>query len=342
MPKPRQRVAERMHAAVGIGAILGVRHEIHAGGAERHEARTGSDGARAHRAGRLIAAAAHHRDGVHAPLLGNPRQQVTAHFTAFHQARHVRGCQARGLQHGVRPIARAHIQPQRAGGIGKIAGAFAGHAQAQIILGQKHGLGAGEHVGFVAAQPEQLRRGEAGHGAIAGDRPHRNGCLQLGTFRLRAAVVPEDGRPQHALAGVEQHRAVHLPGQADGGDARGEIRKSRHHRAGGAPPVVGVLLAVFRLGAANGKRLARLAHEGAVFVDHHRLYCGGAEVDAEIHGLARLGSLGEKPPAPAGYCAGRAPLPCARSLAAARSCSMRWLATTNIPAVPPCTPASTV
>lgn len=57
---------------------------------------------------------------------------------AFEQRWHRIPTEIAGGEHLVAPVAPGDVQPHRAGGVRHIAGELAGHAQAQIILGQQH------------------------------------------------------------------------------------------------------------------------------------------------------------------------------------------------------------
>ena len=94
---------------------------------------------------------------------------------------------------------------------------LAGHQQAHVILGQQHAARVLEHGRLVLAHPDELGRGEARHGDVAGDLARaRLGLLERGALLFAAAVVPEDGGAQRLVGGVEQRGAVHLAGEAHG------------------------------------------------------------------------------------------------------------------------------
>ena len=90
-------------------------------------------------------------------------------------------------------------------------------------------------------------------------------ALDLLTLRPRALVVPQDRRPQHLAGIVEQHQAVHLPGQANpddrlGGDAGGgEQLADRPPRR--APPEGRILLRPERLRLRLASLLERLERQ---------------------------------------------------------------------------------
>ena len=94
----------------------------------------------------------------------------------------------------------------------------AGEPQADVVLREQDVPGTRPHVRLVAPHPQQLRRGEPGQRAVAGQLDQTleaDPLLDLGALGRGAAVVPEDRRPQHALVAVEQDEPVHLPGEAE-------------------------------------------------------------------------------------------------------------------------------
>ena len=119
VPHARQAVAERVHGLGGIRQEFRRDQEQHARGAERQERIAGLDDADARGARGVVAAAAGHRHGVHAPVRGDFLAQRARDVRAFDEARHVRFVEARGGQHLGRPAALAHVQPERAGGVGQ-------------------------------------------------------------------------------------------------------------------------------------------------------------------------------------------------------------------------------
>ena len=118
---------------------------------------------------------------------------------ALDEARHVGAGEAGRLEQVVGPVAGGDVEPEGAGGVGHLRDVVAGQAEADVVLGQQHGVDAGEDLGLVLAEPGDLRGGEAGHGDVAGDLARaREGGFDLGAFGHGAAVVPEDRRAEHA------------------------------------------------------------------------------------------------------------------------------------------------
>ena len=155
-------------------------------------------------------------------------------------------------------------------------------------------------LGLVVAHPQDLRRGEAGQRAVAGQRdqpfePDR--LLDLGALRLGSLVVPEDRGADDLVCVVERHEAVHLTGQSDARGSAGLVFEAFEDRLGGAPPVLRVLLrpAGFRGRERVGGFLG--GEHLAVRGDREALGGAGSDVDAEEHGHVskvrnKLGSVG--------------------------------------------------
>ena len=169
VPQSRQAVTERVHGLGGVRQEFRRDQEQHARGAQRQERIARLDDADARGARGVVATAARHRNRIHAPVRGHFLAQLAGDVRAFHEARHVRFVETRGGQHFGRPFALRHVHPQRAGGIRAIAGLLARHQQANVVLGQQHAARVLEHRGLVLAHPDQLGRGEARHGDVAGD-----------------------------------------------------------------------------------------------------------------------------------------------------------------------------
>ena len=145
---------------------------------------------------------------------------------------------------------------------------------------------------LVVAEPEDLGRREAGERGV-GDHLDEllaaaGAALDLVALGGGALVVPEQGGADHLAGFVEEHRAVHLAGEADGGDVGGLELGLLHDGADdlhrGLPPVLGVLLAPQRLGVGARVAGAGRGEDAAVGGDGEALGSGGADVDAETGG----------------------------------------------------------
>lgn len=289
LPAVGDRMAERVHGRRRI------RHEAvaddaqHARRAERHEAVARVDRADAERAGRVVATAARDDDRFGQPQLARDvRAQRARRRVAFDDARHLRARHVAGGEQRVGPVAARDVEPQRAGRIRWVGHLRAGQTEAQVVLRHQHAGRRGEHVGFVLRDPQQLRRGEAGHREVAGEGVQVGRALgEQRAFVGAAHVVPQDRGAQHAVVATEQHRAVHLARQADPAHLRERfavLRAQRRERGQRAlPPVVGMLFRPARMRPRHAERRAGGADHGAVRGEQQHLHFRGAEVDAEIH-----------------------------------------------------------
>ena len=206
---------------IGIG-----HHKQHPGGAERNKRIPRRDRADANGADRVIPPApGHHHRGVQPPARSHLRVKGGGNLAAFDQRRHLATRQAALVQQSVGPVALRHVQPQRPGGVRHIGDFLPGHPVAQIILGQQHRGGALKVLRLMTAHPQQLRRGKARHRQVARHlmqlRRHR---LQLGALCGAAGVVPQNGRTDRLPLCIQQHRAVHLPGEANRLNGRPMLR----------------------------------------------------------------------------------------------------------------------
>ena len=206
---------------IGVG-----HHKQHPGGTERNKRVPRRDRADANGADCVIAAApGHHHRGVQPPARSHLRVKGGGNLTAFHQRRHLAARQAAFIQQRVGPVALRHVQPQRSGGVRHIGDFLPGHPVAQIILRQQHRGGALKVLRLVTTHPQQLRRGKARHRQVARHlmqlRRHR---LQLGALCGAAGVVPQNGRTDRLPLCIQQHRAVHLPGEANRLNSRPMLR----------------------------------------------------------------------------------------------------------------------
>jgi hypothetical protein len=109
----------------------------------------------------------------------------------------------------------------------------------------------------VLADPKKFRQGEIGKRWIAGELNQTiateeiRKLLYLG---LGALIAPDERGTDHFIAGIEQDRSVHLPGETDGGNL---IRAHARERAAdglgaGAPPIARILLGPSGLGRSEG------------------------------------------------------------------------------------------
>jgi hypothetical protein len=95
----------------------------------------------------------------------------------------------------LRPGAPADVEEEGARGIGDVDGELPGEAEPDIVLRQQHVPDAGVQLRLVPAQPQKLRRREAGQRAISGqlEEPREaDPLLDLRTLGCGSLVVPQD------------------------------------------------------------------------------------------------------------------------------------------------------
>ena len=140
--------------------------------------------------------------------------------------------------------------------------------------------------------PQQLRRGEARHGDIAGAAAEiGNAALEFGAFGEGAAVVPQNRRTQDAVGAVEQNRAMHLAGEADAGEARERLRRFAPHRRDRVLDAFAQSAGFCSLHSGCGRdsveRGRSLRREALIAVDQNGLDRRRADVEPEKH-VSRL------------------------------------------------------
>ena len=176
---------------------------------------------------------------------GRRRRRSSVHSCAVRQpvAR-----QLEQLQHLVAPPPPRDVEEQRPGSVGGVDRALPGEPEADVVLRQQDVRDPRVDVRLVPAQPEQLRRREAGERAVAGQLDQAlqaDALLDLRALGAGALVVPEDRRPQHASSAPSATRPCIWPEKPSGSPSLpaelGERRLAR------PPPVLGVLLGPARL-----------------------------------------------------------------------------------------------
>ena len=288
VPAAGNGMAEGMRGALGIGAEPVGHGEQHAGSAQRQERLAGRDDAHAHRAGRIVAAAAGHEHAVHAQLLGDLRPSAAGYGSCLPPAAAcwratVRWPRAwhRTSRAGPHPASRCRRHPTCRSTRSPVS------FSRRIILGQQHRGGAREQLRLMARHPQQLRRGESGHHDVAGDGARR-----------AARAVPAPGiRRRSGRHSTEWPDAAADPRRSSSvapciwPDRPIAAHARRAPRPAGAAPT--------RRGAAtshaascsensgcgprHGQRRAGLGDDRLALIHDDGLDAGGAEVDSQIH-----------------------------------------------------------
>jgi hypothetical protein len=258
-------MAEGVEVGLGTWSVAGPGDEVLGRGAERDEGvpildRTDADAARCHIAG----AAGHVHAGSEAELPGESGPYPADYGRTLDQVGHLPHREPARRQKLGRPVAPRLVEPQGSGRVGKVRDMLARELQPDEVLGQQHACDARRHRRLVGAEPEQLGCGQPRHGRDTGDAPEpRHPLLEEPTLGFSPGVVPQDGGAQHPIGAVEQHRTVHLPGQAQRPNRAQLVRplgaQAGQDRARGGPPVGRVLLGPERPRSGDGQRLLGLA-----------------------------------------------------------------------------------
>ena len=259
VPRPGDRVAEHVHARLGIRLVAGQDGEDDAGRAEHDRGGAGRGDPDAEGGSRLVAGAADlgRLERRRQPLARDPER----------------------LAHLLRPAAVRDVEEERSRSVCGVDRPLAGEAQPDVVLRQQDVANPGVRLGLVPAKPQELRRREARQRPVAGQRDQpveADEPFDLCALRSRALVVPEDRRADDTVVGIQRDQAVHLARQADR-----PVRQPRQAGLRGAPPVVGILLGPARLGRRERVRLLGARDQFAVGGDRDALDAGRADVEPD-------------------------------------------------------------
>ncbi len=156
------------------------------------------------------------------------------------------------------------VQHQRPRGFGHIDGALPCQTKANVILGKQNALDALPVLRLVLANPKQFGKREICQRRIRSEFDQSGGADfvgQLAALFVGPLIAPDNGRTNDCALGVEQNRAVHLPGKTDAGDLiAGNIRSPNgilNGELAGFPPVSRILLGPSGLRRGERDMLAR-------------------------------------------------------------------------------------
>ena len=189
--------------------------------------------------------------------------------------------------HFLAPALVLHVQEQHARSIGIVGGVHTGHAVDQIILGQ-HDLGdGGVQIRFILLHPEEFWGGEPCKGNVAGvfaQSFSADFLVQIIGLLGGTAIVPQNGRAQHPVGGIQGHQTVHLAAHADALHLGGveAFQQSRDAIQTRLPPGSGVLLAPACVGHAQGIFPGNLIAYLAGFVNQKEFARRGTQIHADI------------------------------------------------------------
>jgi hypothetical protein len=126
--------------------------------------------------------------------------QLPRHFGGFIEARQQRLVDLQQLQQLVGPRAVRHVEQQHAAGVAHFRRVLAGHAEADVILGQEDVLRLLVDLRLVLAHPQDLGSGEPGEGGVRHQLDQRLAPagleFDLGALLGRPLVVPQQGRAE--------------------------------------------------------------------------------------------------------------------------------------------------
>ncbi len=219
--RARHGVAEGVEAHLGLDGVAGGVRQHDAARAQRGHGAPRAHHAEAHRARGVVGGAARHGDARRAGRSGSPSTPRAGRGSTVDSP-------AGGQKEAGTSSAPSTSSLQRRAPGSKASVPLASLTSAPISpvssqpaqsLGMSTLLDERVGLGLVGAQPEELGQGEPRERAVADGAPQavvaerRADGLALGGG---ARVAPEHGRTHRLLGHVEEHRGVHLPGEADG------------------------------------------------------------------------------------------------------------------------------
>ncbi len=283
-------MAERVHRPgwVGRGTLAG--REDHAGGAEidGHGTRVVDATCKTRR--RLIAGTGDHRCACsQAGQCGGLRGDLARDLPALEDLGKPGRVDTKAIEDFTGPMPAGDVEQRGSGGVRGIRRVPARQFQSDGVLGQQDVLDAGVDVRLVPAYPEQLRRGETCQRRFPGDLdepPFAEALVHECALFDGSLIIPEHGRSQHLLSGVEQYEPVHLAGKADAGHFITGCVRIRDQAAddiqAGQPPVRGIL---FRPTGPRGRQLIPRLRGGVYpsrfLLDEHATSAAGTNIEAE-------------------------------------------------------------
>ena len=143
------------------------------------------------------------------------------------------------------------------------------------------------------AEPEDFREGE-GRDDVLSEEVKETFLSAGGSGDFRAfigctGIAPEECRPDYVVRGIEEDRAVHLSGEANGIDGSwrdsGSCADGFNAFDGGGPPLlIGGLLGPLWLGCTEAVFLCVGGEDCAIFREQDGFCAAGSDVDSEISG----------------------------------------------------------
>ncbi len=186
------------------------------------------------------------------------------------------------------PRPAAPVVQEAARGGGAIGRGLARQPAGDEVLGREGCARAPDRVGQVARRPDEVRQDEAGdrRRAARHQEPLASEPIEQGGGLVGVAPIgPVDAGGDRRSGVVHEHRDVALADDARGGDRRrvdpGLVQEPADRLAGGAKPVVGVVLGPARVRATHRVRDLRDADEAVLAVGEHGLEGGRPDVEPD-------------------------------------------------------------
>ena len=232
---------------------------------------------------------------------GSVVADAAQHLGRAADVRQERARHADGLENLVAPAKVRRVVHQGRRCIRRVGRQRSREPIADVVLRQQHRCQAFVGRGLVPAQPEHLRQREALERRIAREIAQplftANALRDLGALGRGPSVAPQERWADHPSAAIEEHRRMHLPRDADGGDRYAGIVAK--HRTDGCerrlPPRRRVLLRPPRSRRLKREGCGRGGNERAVERNEDRLHAAGTDVQAEkelpLHVSERRGGV---------------------------------------------------
>ena len=200
-----------------------------------------------------------------------------------------RAVQAEAVHHLERPGPVDDVEYGSTRGVRYLACKLARQREADVVFRKKHFSDAFKMLRLMVAHPEKLRQGEACKHGVGREFQHlflAHGGIDEIDLGLTALIAPDEGRTDDPMCSVEDHQAVHLPGESHAAHLVARYSSLRERTANrldrGFGPVLRTLLGPQRMlhahlfmGSGDGRDLL------TVPVDEERARASRSDIYAE-------------------------------------------------------------
>ncbi len=279
VPLAGDRVTERVDARLRIARERGQRRKHDARRAHHDRERTRPVDTHPESRRRAVPGTRRNRDPWRQIVAG---ESGAGDLGRFEERRQNRGIEVEGAQHLGRPAAAGDVEQERARRVGDVRRPLSRESQPYVILRQHDPRDPPVLLRLVAAEPEQLRCGEARQRPISRERDQSiepDALLDLGALDGCPLVIPEDRGPDDPPRCIESDEAVHLTREADPADLERSELCDRSPRRD--PPVLGVLLRPAGPWSRERIPTLRAADDLTVWPDGNCLDSGRADIETD-------------------------------------------------------------